>query len=219
MKIKDIIMDGLFRQNPTLRLVFGVCSTLALTTSAFDSFGMGVAVTFVLVCSNVIVSLLRNVIPDKVRIPAFVLVIATFVTIVQLFLRKYVNALYANYGVFLPLIVVNCIILGRAEGFAFKNKVGLAALDGLFMGLGYTWAMVLIGGVREILGFVTIFGIKLWDFSIGFFASQSGAFFTYGVLIAIFVAVWNAIERKQKLKSATAGVKDPATIAEEKEEN
>ncbi|MBO5772813.1 MAG: electron transport complex subunit E [Clostridia bacterium] len=219
MKIKDIIMDGLFRQNPTLRLVLGVCSTLALTTSAFDSFGMGVAVTFVLVCSNVIVSLLRNVIPDKVRIPAFVLVIATFVTIVQLFLRKYVNALYANFGVFLPLIVVNCIILGRAEGFAFKNKVGLAALDGLFMGLGYTWAMVLIGGVREILGFGTIFGIKLWDFSIGFFASQSGAFFTYGVVIATFVTIWNAIERKQKLKSATAGVKDPATIAEEKEEN
>ena len=109
--------------------------------------------------------------------------------------------------------------MGRAEGFAFKNKVGLAALDGLFMGLGYTWAMVLIGGVREILGFGTIFGIKLWDFSIGFFASQSGAFFTYGVVIATFVTIWNAIERKQKLKSATAGVKDPATIAEEKEEN
>ena len=219
MKIKDIIMDGLFRQNPTLRLVLGVCSTLALTTSAFDSFGMGVAVTFVLVCSNVIVSLLRNVIPDKVRIPAFVLVIATFVTIVQLFLRKYVNALYANFGVFLPLIVVNCIILGRAEGFAFKNKVGLAALDGLFMGLGYTWAMVLIGGVREILGFGTIFGIKLWDFSIGFFASQSGAFFTYGVVIATFVTIWNAIERKQKLKEATVGTADPASLAEEKEEN
>ncbi|MBQ2723956.1 MAG: electron transport complex subunit E [Clostridia bacterium] len=217
MKIRDIMMDGLFRQNPTLKLVLGVCSTLALTTSAFDSFGMGIAVTFVLVCSNVIVSLLRNVIPDKVRIPAFVLVIATFVTIVQLFLRKYVNALYASFGVFLPLIVVNCIILGRAEGFASKNKVGFAALDGLFMGLGYTWAMVLIGGIREILGYGTFFGIKLWDFTIDFFASQAGAFFTYGIVIALFVLVWNAIERSQKLKKASAN--DAPVVEEQKEEN
>lgn len=217
MKIRDIMMDGLFRQNPTLKLVLGVCSTLALTTSAFDSFGMGIAVTFVLVCSNVIVSLLRNIIPDKVRIPAFVLVIATFVTIVQLFLRKYVNALYASFGVFLPLIVVNCIILGRAEGFASKNKVGFAALDGLFMGLGYTWAMVLIGGIREILGYGTFFGIKLWDFTIDFFASQAGAFFTYGIVIALFVLVWNAIERSQKLKKASAN--DAPVVEEQKEEN
>ena len=133
MKVKDIALDGLVRQNPTLRLVLGTCPTLALTTLAFNGIGMGLAVTFVLICSNVLVSLLRNVIPDKVRIPAFVLIIATFVTIVSLVLDKFMPDLYETLGVYLPLIVVNCIILARAESFASHNKVGAAALDGLFM--------------------------------------------------------------------------------------
>ena len=198
MKVKDIALDGLVRQNPTLRLVLGTCPTLALTTLAFNGIGMGLAVTFVLICSNVLVSLLRNVIPDKVRIPAFVLIIATFVTIVSLVLDKFMPDLYETLGVYLPLIVVNCIILARAESFASHNKVGAAALDGLFMGLGFTIALTLMGIVREVLGKGSFFGIKLWNFKIEFFA---GAFLTYGLLIAIFTVVYNALERKARRKN------------------
>lgn len=136
MRVKDIALDGVVRQNPTFRLVLGTCPTLALTTAAFNGIGMGLSVTFVLICSNVFVSLLRKIIPDKVRIPAFVLIIATFVTVVQMVLKKFMPDLYDSLGVFLPLIVVNCIILARAESFASHNKVGYSALDGLFMGLG-----------------------------------------------------------------------------------
>ena len=207
MKLKELMLDGLIRQNPTLKLVLGVCSTLAITTSTINSLGMGIAVTFVLICSNAIVSLLRNVIPDKVRIPAFVLVIATFVTIVRLFLAKYVPALYSSLGVFLPLIVVNCIILARAESFASHNKVFVSMMDGLFMGLGYTWAMILIGAIREILGAGSIFGIQLWDFSIGFFTSTPGAFLTYGLVIAIFNVVQSRVERYQAHKRHVLEVK------------
>lgn len=201
MKVKDIALDGLVRQNPTLRLVLGTCPTLALTTLAFNGIGMGLAVTFVLICSNVLVSLLRNVIPDKVRIPAFVLIIATFVTIVSLVLDKFMPDLYETLGVYLPLIVVNCIILARAESFASHNKVGAAALDGLFMGLGFTVALTLMGIVREVLGKGCFFGIKLWNFKIEFFASAAGAFLTYGLLIAIFTVVYNAIERRARHKN------------------
>lgn len=208
MKIKDIMYDGLIRQNPTLKLVLGVCSTLALTTSVESSLGMGVAVTFVLVCSNVIVSLLRNIIPDKVRIPAFVLVIATFVTIVELFMKKYLPDLYTSLGVFLPLIVVNCIILARAESFASHNKVGFAALDGVAMGLGYTWAMLLISTIREVLGNGSFFGIELWDFKIAFFTNSAGAFLTYGIIIALFVFIQNKLERKSRLDSAKLSVEE-----------
>ncbi|MGN0783366.1 MAG: electron transport complex subunit RsxE [Christensenellales bacterium] len=201
MKVKDIALDGLVRQNPTLRLVLGTCPTLALTTLAFNGIGMGLAVTFVLICSNVLVSLLRNVIPDKVRIPAFVLIIATFVTIVSLVLDKFMPDLYETLGVYLPLIVVNCIILARAESFASHNKVGAAALDGLFMGLGFTIALTLMGIVREVLGKGSFFGIKLWNFKIEFFASAAGAFLTYGLLIAIFTVVYNALERRARRKN------------------
>lgn len=201
MKVKDIALDGLVRQNPTLRLVLGTCPTLALTTLAFNGIGMGLAVTFVLICSNVLVSLLRNVIPDKVRIPAFVLIIATFVTIVSLVLDKFMPDLYETLGVYLPLIVVNCIILARAESFASHNKVGAAALDGLFMGLGFTVALTLMGIIREILGKGSFFGIKLWNFKIEFFASAAGAFLTYGLMIAIFTVIYNAIERKARRKN------------------
>ena len=204
-KFKSIASNGLFLENPTFRLVLGTCPTLALTTSAFSSFGMGVAVIFVLTCSNIIISLLKNVIPKSVRIPAFVLIIATFVTLVKLILDKYVPALYDVLGVYLPLIVVNCIILGRAESFASKNPVIDSALDGIFMGLGFTLALTLMGAVRELLGNGSIFGFAIWDanaFSIGFFASSTGAFFTYGIMIALFNYLINKIQDKKTLKEA-----------------
>jgi electron transport complex protein RnfE len=194
-RIKEIALDGVVRQNPTLRLVLGTCPTLALTTVALNSIMMGVAVTFVLICSNVLISLLRNIIPDRVRIPCFIILIATFVTIVRLVLDKFMPDLYSSLGVYLPLIVVNCIILGRAESFASHNSVGDSALDGLFMGIGFTLAMGLMGIVREILGAGTLFGATLWDFKIAFFAKPAGAFLTYGLFIAVFTLCINRVDR------------------------
>lgn len=198
---KKIAKDGVLAQNPTLKLVLGTCPTLALTTMAMNGIGMGAAVTFVLICSNVIISLLRKVIPSKVRIPAFVLIIATFVTIVRLLLDKLLPDIYESLGLYLPLIVVNCIILGRAESFASKNSVVASAADGLFMGIGFTLALTTMGAVREILGNGTIFNVKLpWDFTIGFFSSSAGAFFTYALFIAVFSLVSSSIARKKKIK-------------------
>ena len=198
---KKIAVDGVITQNPTLKLVLGTCPTLALTTLAMNGIGMGLAVTFVLICSNMLVSLLRKVIPNEVRIPAFVLIIATFVTIVRLVLEKFMPDLYDSLGLYLPLIVVNCIILARAESFASKNGVVASAADGLFMGLGFTVALTLMGAVREILGAGMIFGVKLWDFQIAFFGSSAGAFFTYAVFIAIFSLIENLINKKRKRSS------------------
>ena len=195
---KKIAVDGVVAQNPTLKLVLGTCPTLALTTMAMNGIGMGAAVTFVLICSNVLISLLRKVIPNQVRIPAFVLIIATFVTIVRLVMDKLMPDLYASLGLYLPLIVVNCIILARAESFASKNGVLASAADGLFTGLGFTLALTLMGAVREILGSGAVFGVKLWDFSIGFFSSSAGAFFTYGVFIAIFSLISSTVQKKKK---------------------
>ncbi len=211
LKTKEIALDGVVRQNPTLKLVLGTCPTLALTTSAMSSFGMGLAVTFVLICSNVIISLLRNIIPDKVRIPCFIVIIATFVTIVRLLMDAYMPDLYESLGVYLPLIVVNCIILGRAESFASHNRVGYSALDGLFMGIGFTLAMTLMGIVRELLGAGAVFGLQVWPadaFSIGFFGSAAGAFLTYGLFIALFNVCYNAVDRSIKHKRAFAAVTD-----------
>ena len=184
-RFSQIAFDGLVRQNPTFRLVLGTCPTLAITISAINSFGMGMAVLFVLVCSNVIISLLRNVIPDRVRIPCFIVIIATFVTIVSMFMEAFLPDLFNSLGVFLALIVVNCIILGRAESFASHNPVGASALDGLFMGLGFTVSVTLIAIVRELLGSASFFGIELWDaskFSIKFFTSSAGAFFNVRIV-------------------------------------
>ncbi len=200
MKVKDIALDGVIRQNPVFKLVLGTCPTLALTASLSDSLGMGVAVIFVLMCSNVLISLLRNVIPDKVRIPAFIMIIATFVTIVILVFEKFLPDLYTSLGVFLPLIVVNCLILGRAESFASQNKVGYAALDGLFMGAGFTLGLLVMAFVRELLGKGTLFGIKIMDFSVGILAQSAGGFLVFGLLIAAFVAASNAITNKMKRK-------------------
>ena len=201
-RFKEIALDGTVRQNPTLRLVLGTCPTLAITTTALDSLGMGAAVIFVLVCSNVIISLLRNIIPDNVRIPCFIVIIATFVTLVGMLMEAFLPDLYASLGMFISLIVVNCIILGRAEGFASHNPVGESALDGLFMGIGFTLSITLMGIIREVLGKGMLFGVKLWDFTIGFFSNQAGAFLTYALLIAIFNVCYNAVERNLKRKSA-----------------
>lgn len=179
---------GIVKENPVLRLVLGCCATLAVTTAASNAIGMGAATTFVLVCSNAAVSLLRKVIPDKVRIPAYITIIAGFVTIVQLFIKAFSPALDTALGVFLPLIVVNCIILGRAEMFASKNKVLPSIVDGLGMGVGFTAAMLCMGIIRELLGAGTVFGIPVLS---GFiepiiiFLLPPGGFFVFGMLIAL----------------------------------
>ena len=152
----QILTNGIIKENPVLVLVLGTCPTLAVTTMAKNGIGMGLAATFVLLGSNIVISLLKKVIPDKVRIPCFIVVIAGFVSVVQLLLQAYVQSLYQSLGIFLPLIVVNCIILGRAEAYASKNKVLPSALDGVVMGLGFTFALVLMGFFRELLGAGTI---------------------------------------------------------------
>ena len=194
--IRKIAVGGVVTNNPTFRLVLGTCPTLALTTAAMNGVGMGLAVTFVLIFSNLIISALRKVIPNEVRIPAFVLIIATFVTLLRMLLDKFIPSLYESMGVYLPLIVVNCIILGRAESFASKNPVVHSALDGLFTGIGFTLALTLMGAIREILGAGAIFGYVLWDFRIEFFSSAAGAFFVYGMCIALFHLIYTKVESR-----------------------
>ena len=180
--------NGLLKENPSFVLVLGTCPALAVTTAAINGVGMGAATTFVLVCSNLLISILKNYIPDKVRIAAFIVVIASFVTIVDLVMKAYTPDLYKALGIFIPLIVVNCIILGRAEAFAQKNKIFPAILDGLGMGLGFTLALTLMGSVRELLGNGSIFNVKLVSESTStylLFILPPGAFITYGLLIAI----------------------------------
>ncbi len=188
MKNLNFFTDGLVKSNPTFVLVLGTCPTLAVTTAAINGIGMGAATTFVLVFSNLFIAALKNVIPDKVRIAAFILIIATFVTIVDLVMKAYTPDLYKTLGIFIPLIVVNCIILGRAEAFAQSNKVFPAILDGLGMGIGFTLAITLIASIRELLGNGSIFNIKLVGDNIStilLFILPPGAFFTFGYLIAI----------------------------------
>lgn len=156
-----LITKGIIKENPTFMLVLGMCPTLGTTTSAINGLGMGVATMAVLILSNIGISLIKNLVPDKVRIPAFIVVIASFVTVVQLCMQAYVPGLYKTLGVFIPLIVVNCIILGRAEAFASKNNALDSALDGLGIGLGFTLSLTVIGAVRELLGNLSIFGYKL----------------------------------------------------------
>jgi len=179
---------GFFRENPILVLLLGTCPTLAVTSSAINGLGMGLATTFVLFMSNVFISVVKDFVPDKVRIPAFVVVIASFVTIVDLLMQAYTPALSKQLGIFIPLIVVNCIVLGRAEAFAAKNTVFSSFIDGLGMGLGFSMALVVIGGIREILGAGSIFGYKfIAEGSDGIlvFILAPGAFITLGFLIAI----------------------------------
>ena len=186
--------NGLLKENPTFVLVLGMCPTLATTTSAINGMSMGLATLFVLVCSNVVISLLKNLIPDKVRIPAFIVVIATFVTMVQLVMQAYLPGIYDVLGLFIPLIVVNCIVLGRAEAFAAKNSVGLSALDGLGMGLGFTLALTVLGAIRELLGGGTIFGLNIFPVNYGalIFVLAPGAF----IALAYLHAAVNKLQKK-----------------------
>lgn len=189
MKLLNIFKNGLIKENPIFVQLLGMCSVLAVTSNVMNSLAMGAAVTAVLVGSNFVISLLRNVIPDKIRIPAFIVVIATFVTIIEMFMKAYAQPMYNSLGIFLPLIVVNCIILARAEAFAFKNPVIPSIVDGVSMGLGYTFAVVLLGSVREILGAGSFLGKELFGASFqpaAIFVQPPGAFILLGIIIAIF---------------------------------
>ena len=188
-----VLTNGILKENPTFVLVLGMCPTLATTTSAINGMSMGLATMFVLICSNVVISLLKNLIPDKVRIPAFIVVIATFVTLVQLLMQAYLPAIYDVLGLFIPLIVVNCIVLGRAEAFAAKNSVGLSALDGIGMGLGFTLALTLLGAVRELLGTGSCFGLPVFPDNYGalVFVLAPGAFIALAYLMVIINKIQN----------------------------
>jgi electron transport complex protein RnfE len=177
---------GLLKENPVFALLLGMCPTLGVTTSAINGLGMGLATAFVLVLSNIAISSVKNLVPDKVRIPVFVVIIAAFVTIVQLLMEAYIPALYDSLGLFIPLIVVNCIVLGRAEAFASKNTVFSSMIDGLGMGLGFAFALTLLGSVRELLGSYSLFGYKFIDTDgILVFVLAPGAFFGLAFLIAL----------------------------------
>ena len=184
----QIILKGIVRENPTFVLVLGMCPTLGTTTSAINGCGMGVATMAVLIMSNLVISLIKNLIPDKVRIPAFIVVIASFVTIIQMLMQAFVPALYASLGVFIPLIVVNCIILGRAEAFASKNGAFDSILDGVGIGLGFTLSLTVIGAVREVLGSGAIFNVPLGigDYMPLVFILAPGGFFVLGYLMVLF---------------------------------
>ncbi|MDX9748699.1 MAG: electron transport complex subunit E [Paludibacter sp.] len=182
------MLNGIIKENPVFVLLLGMCPTLGTTSSALNGLGMGLATTFVLISANVVVSLLKNIIPDKVRIPAFIVVIATFVTLVEMIMQAYVPALYDSLGLFIPLIVVNCIVLGRAEAFAAKNSVGKSFFDGLGMGLGFTMALTILGTTRELLGTGKVFSLTIFPENYGMllFVLAPGAFIALAYLIAIF---------------------------------
>lgn len=184
----SILLNGIIKENPVMVLLLGTCPSLAVTTMASNAIGMGLATTFVLIGSNVVISLIKNIIPKTVRIPCYIVVIAGFVTIIKLLMQAYVQPLYVALGVFLDLIVVNCILLGRAEVFASKNKVGSSFMDGLGMGLGFTLSLFIIGSIRELLGSGTWMGLPVtvnFIEPMGIFTTAAGGFFVYGILIAV----------------------------------
>ena len=199
-----IFTAGIIRENPVLRLVLGCCSVLAVTTTLSGAVGMGLAMTFVLVCSNIFISALRKIIPAKVHLPCYIVIIATFVTVVQMVMQAYVPDLYKTLGVFISLIVVNCIILGRAEMFACNNTVLDSALDGLGMGVGYILTMALMGGIRELIGSGTLLGVTIIPESIDRMTvmnSAPGGFFVFGVLMAGCVWLENKMNKPIERKS------------------
>lgn len=199
------LVNGLIKENPTFVLMLGMCPTLAVTTSAINGLGMGLTTTAVLVLSNVIISLLRKIIPGKIRIPAFIVIIASFVTIMQMVLEAFIPSLYDALGIYIPLIVVNCIILGRAESFASKNKVIPSLFDGLGMGLGFAGALTIIGAVRELLGAGEIFGFAIMpDFyePIRIFGLAPGAFFVLAILTAAQNKIKHNLEKKGEKEKA-----------------
>lgn len=190
-KYLNIFTNGLIRENPLLVIMIGLCSSLAVTTSLANGFAMGLAMTFVLLMSEIIISLFRKLIPDSIRIPIFIIVIASFTTIVDLLMRAYLPALSESMGVFIPLIVVNCIIMGRVESFASKRTVGESILDALGMGLGYLWVLCGISLVRELLGSGTLLGLSIIpeSYTMAFFSRAPGGFFVFGMFIAVTQAI------------------------------
>ncbi|MCI8412834.1 MAG: electron transport complex subunit RsxE [Clostridia bacterium] len=193
-KLKETALGGILN-NPVFVLVLGMCPTIGMSTSVTNALGLGLATAFVLIVSNVFVSLLRKIIPDKVRLPSYIIIIATFVTLVQLFLAKFLPALNASIGRFIPLIVVNCIILGRAEAFAGKNSVGYAALDGVSMGLGFTCSLVILGGVRMLL---IAAGMRIFE-------TAAGGFIVLGLLMALFNYLMRLYRNSHKRKLLQGG--------------
>ena len=182
-----VLINGIFKENPIFTLMLGMCPTLGVTSSAENGFGMGLATTFILIFSNVAISLVKDIIPDKIRIPCYIVIIAAFVTILEMLMQAYLPALFNSLGLFIPLIVVNCIVLGRAEAFASKNNAVSSAFDGAGMGLGFTLALTILGSIREILGSGKLFGITLFpeDYGILIFVLAPGAFIVLGYLIAL----------------------------------
>lgn len=204
MKCLERLFNGLIKENPTFVLMLGMCPTLAVTTSAINGIGMGLTTTVVLIMSNILISMLRKVIPDGVRIPAFIVVIASFVTIVELLLEAYIPSLYDSLGLYIPLIVVNCIILGRAEAYASKNNMLTSAFDGLGMGLGFTFGLTCIGVVRELIGAGKIFNIQVMPEAyepVTIFILAPGAF----LVLAFLVAIMNAIKLRQGKDTGKGG--------------
>ena len=196
-KYLERLYNGIIKENPTLVLMLGVCPTLAVSTRAFNGIGMGLSTTVVLILSNLVISLLRKVIPDKVRLPCYIVIVASLVTATELLIQAYLPDLFSALGIYIPLIVVNCIILGRAEAYANKNSPGLAVMDGLGMGIGFTVALTLAGLIREILGNGTAFGFQIMPDSfepIGIFIQPPGAF----IVIAVFIMIMNAIGIKTR---------------------
>ena len=204
-RLGKVFLNGVITENPTFRLVLGTCPTLAVTTCALNGLGMGAAATFVLIGSNAAISMLRKFIPDQVRIPAFIVIICTFVTMVQLLMQAYLPDLYESLGIFIPLIVVNCIILARAEAFASKNGVLASVFDGLGMGVGFTLALTLFGMIRELIGSGCLFGMQVMCASYEpmlLFVMASGGFLTFGILLGLFNLVVRRIEDRRRREAA-----------------
>ena len=198
------IYNGVIKENPTLVLMLGMCPTLAVTTSAVNGFGMGVSTLVVLVMSNLVISALRKMIPDDVRLPAYIVIVASLVTVVELLMEAYVPSIYSALGIYIPLIVVNCIILGRAEAYASKNPPLLSAMDGLGMGLGFTVSLSIIGFIRELLGAGTVFGVQVMPAAykpIAIFIKAPGAF----LVLAFLVIIMNALKIKNRADAMVQG--------------
>lgn len=203
-KITERLYNGIIKENPTFVMMLGMCPTLAVTTSCMNGIGMGLTTTVVLALSNTIISLMRKIIPDKVRVPSFIVIVASFVTLVQFMLEAYLPALNDALGIYIPLIVVNCIILGRAESYAYKNPVIPSLFDGIGMGLGFTIALGLLGALREIIGSGKIFGIELFSEPIRVIGLAPGAFF----VLAALVAIQNKVKLRQGKKTEEKTCKD-----------
>lgn len=212
-----IFSNGLLKENPLIMLMIGLCSALAITTTVQNGISMGLAMTFVIVLSECIISIFRKCIPKDIRIPIFIIVIASFTTIVDLLMQAFLPELSESMGIFIKLIVVNCIIMGRVEAFASKESVGKAVADALGMGLGFTWVLVVISSIRELLGAGTVFGIAVLpeDFLIKFFANSPGGFFVFGMIIALTYLLQDKAKQRKNRKAAPKDAAPSLTVTEE----